>query len=69
MSMVAIFHEVSWCLSEIVDEILLFPCFALRNCSQVCLLPKSDNVNEAGLRSEGCFCLFKGVLQKSSQET
>jgi len=38
--------EVSRGSSEIFEEILFFLCFSLDNCSQMYVLPKTDDMNE-----------------------
>jgi len=51
------------------DEILLFLYFILQNsCSQMSLLPKSDDVNKVWLWSEGYFYLIIDSLWRSGKE-
>ena len=50
MVVVAILSELSRYSSEIFDESLLFLCFILDSkCSQMCILPKSDDTNKVWL--------------------
>ena len=48
MALAEVLSELSKYLSDIFDEILLFPSIILENnWSQIYILPKSDDVNEA----------------------
>lgn len=58
MEVVAIRSELSRCLSEVFDEILLFLCFILENsCSQMYVLPKRDDVNKADCEVRDIFLM------------
>ena len=47
VAVAAILSELSRCSSEILDEILLFMYFILdKYCSQMYILPKSDDMNK-----------------------
>mgnify|MGYP001855700617 CR=1 FL=1 len=49
MAVIAALSELSRCSSEIFDEILLFLYFTVDSCSQMCILPKSNDLNEVWL--------------------
>ena len=60
--------ELSRCSSEIPDEILLLCFFFDNSCSQMHALPKSSDMNEAWVWSEGYLSLVREVLWKSGKE-
>ena len=65
-----ILSEFSKHSSEIFDGILLFLCFILHNnCSQMRVLPTSDDMNKPRLWRKGYFSQVTKVLWKPSKKT
>ena len=68
MTVAAILIDLSRCSSEIFDKILLLLCFILQNrCSQMYVLPKSDDTSKAWLWTEGYFSLIWEGLWESGE--
>ena len=64
MAVVAIRREFSVYSSEIFDEIFLFLYFILdNNCSQMYVLPKSDDVNKTQFWGEGYSSLVRDLIK------
>lgn len=62
MAVVATPREFSGYSSEIFDEIFLFPCFIRdNNCSQMCILSKTDDMNKCDCEGKGIFLWKEGL--------
>ena len=64
VTVAAALSEVSWCWSEMLDEMWLFLSFILEcGCSQMSVLPKSDDVDKMWLWREGHLCAKRGLVE------
>ena len=63
ITVVSILSELPKSASEIFDEILHFSYFSLeKSCSQMYVLPKSNDTNKSGLQIKGCFSVVREAL-------